>query len=143
MPSIFYIRCMKYVSSFLITLSLALTACWENLDERVAREAHEYTRNHCPMWVDACTRLDSTTYEMASRTYCYHYSVYGQMDTPQNYAFMKEHADQIHDAMVETAANTPDLSETIKARITLAYQYRSASDGQLKHSILVVPDDFE
>ena len=53
----------------------SLTSCQESFDNRLYREAKEFTVNHCPQEPEKGTRLDSTTYDIASRTYTQWYGL--------------------------------------------------------------------
>ena len=53
----------------------ALAGCQERFDERLQREAREFTEKHCPQEREPGTVLDSTTYSPARRTYSLWYTV--------------------------------------------------------------------
>ena len=52
----------------------ALAGCQERFDERLQREAREFTAKHCPQEREPGTVLDSTTYSPARRTYSLWYT---------------------------------------------------------------------
>ena len=64
----------------LSVLTLALAACHESLEDRAAREAKEYTQKNCPTPVVQNTRTDSLTFDRASRTIGYWYTLCGTAD---------------------------------------------------------------
>ena len=53
----------------------ALAGCQERFDERLQREAREFTAKHCPQEREPGTVLDSTTYSPDRRTYSLWYTV--------------------------------------------------------------------
>ncbi len=56
--------------------------CQESLEDRCAREAKEYTKKHCPTLVgkDVDIVMDSMTFDKASHTICYAYTLKGRLD---------------------------------------------------------------
>ena len=61
-------------------LTLFLTACQESLEDRCERETKEYTSKHCPSKIDNTTRIDSLTFERATHTIHYYYTLTGVAD---------------------------------------------------------------
>ena len=62
---------------------MLLTACQESLEDRCAREAKEFTEKNCPRAVDKEIVLDSMTFEKATHTISYLYTLNGTLDDPQ------------------------------------------------------------
>lgn len=60
---------------------LILTACHENLEDRAAREAKEYTRKNCPVAISEYIVNDSMAYDKDTRTIHYYYTIKGKADT--------------------------------------------------------------
>ena len=60
--------------------AVLLTACQESLEDRCAREAKEYTKKHCPLKVDQSIVMDSMTFDKATHTISYAYSLDGVLD---------------------------------------------------------------
>lgn len=108
---------------------LLLAGCQESFDERCRREAEDYTRKNCPYEVEAFNVLDSTTYDMASRTYCYWYTLSGQLDTPEAIQLMKDGEEQLRERLRASLINSIELKKCKEEGITFAYIYRSASSG--------------
>ncbi len=67
----------------LIAGAMLLTACQESLEDRCAREAKEFTEKNCPRAIDKEIVLDSMTFEKATHTISYLYTLTGTMDDPQ------------------------------------------------------------
>ena len=70
---------MKKLLPLLLLLALT-TACQESLEERCQREAREFTSKHCPTMVAELVRMDSMTFDKASHTICYSYTLSGAVD---------------------------------------------------------------
>ena len=60
--------------------ALLLTACQETLEERCARETREYTEKNCPTLVGRGVTLDSMTFDVATHTISYLYTLEGVLD---------------------------------------------------------------
>ncbi len=108
---------------------LALTACHKNSrDEQIAREAREYTEKQCPRYVDQCTRMDSTTFDMATRTFAYNYTVEGELDKPEVYTDKVKSA--FREKVLSEIRSSIQMRGYKEAGITILYRYYSASTGE-------------
>lgn len=58
----------RLFASFVL-LFLFLVGCNNNLNNRMVREAQEYTQKHCPQRLDDFTVLDSMVYDVSTRIY--------------------------------------------------------------------------
>ena len=74
---------MKGIVVTLIAGAMLLTSCQESLEDRCAREAKEFTEKNCPRAVDKEIVLDSMTFEKATHTISYLYTLNGTLDDPQ------------------------------------------------------------
>lgn len=70
---------MKKLLGIILGL-LLLTACQETLEQRCAREAKEYSQKNCPAPVGKDVMIDSLTFDMATHTLTYSYTVSGLID---------------------------------------------------------------
>lgn len=68
----------------------ALTACHESLEDRAAREAKTFTEKNCPTPVKDNTRTDSLTFDKATRTIAYWYTLCGSADNAEGLQQQKE-----------------------------------------------------
>ena len=59
---------------------LFLTACQETLEQRCAREAKEYTEKHCPAPIAKDVTIDSMSFDKATHTLTYSYTLSGMLD---------------------------------------------------------------
>ena len=127
----------------ILTLAIILSACQTPLDKRIEQEAREYTEKHCPNWIDACTRLDSTTYDIASRTYTYWYCVTGAADSDDYFSTIQADSLLSRQRFAQALRNNPDLKQTLEAKINICYRYRSEQTQQVRFSITVTPEDYQ
>lgn len=114
---------------FLLMLGLLLFGCQENFDERCQREAKEYTRKFCPRKMESFTTLDSTTYDIKSRTYYYWYTLSGKFDTPEAISSFQQEHERLRTAMQKSLINSVELKKCKEEGINFTYVYRSASTG--------------
>lgn len=59
---------------------LLLTACQETMEQRCAREAKEYSQKNCPAPVAKDVVIDSMSFDVATHTLTYAYTVSGVID---------------------------------------------------------------
>jgi ADP-ribose pyrophosphatase YjhB (NUDIX family) len=64
----------------IIAVALVVTACQETLEDRCEREAKEYTEKHCPTPIAKDIVMDSMTFDKATHTITYAYTLSGQLD---------------------------------------------------------------
>lgn len=67
---------------FIIVGALLMAACQESLEQRCAREAKEYTEKHCPAPIAKGVTVDSMSFDMATHTLTYSYTLNGVIDDP-------------------------------------------------------------
>jgi len=87
---------MRYFGLGLLAVgALMAVGCQESLEDRCAREAKEYTEKNCPTMVtkDGNIILDSMSFDRATHTIGYAYTLKGQLD----------------DSAVVNGANTKEL----------------------------------
>ncbi len=65
---------------FIILAALLTTACQETLEQRCAREAKEYTEKHCPALLAKGVTVDSMSFDVATHTLTYSYTLDGVID---------------------------------------------------------------
>ena len=126
----------------ILAAALFLGSCqFENFDERCAREAKEYTEQHCPLRIDPCTVLDSMTYASDKRTLQYYYTMEGLLDstqilTPEVIADFKK---QLEGEIV----NSVQLRKYKEERINFRYCYKSKKSGKTVFDLRFTPEDYE
>ena len=108
----------------LMTVVMGLTACHENLGERAAREAQDFTKKSCPMEISDGIIIDSMTFDAATETVCYHYTLSGILDT----TLTEEIKEQTKEKMLDGVRNTPTLKVYKDAGFGFHYIFRSHKD---------------
>lgn len=99
-----------------------LTACQESLEERCAREAKEYTERKCPARINEFTRIDSLTFDKASHTMHYYYTLSGNADNAEAIARSNP-----RETLAREVRNTTSMEIYREAGYRFAYTYRSES----------------
>ena len=67
---------------FIIVSALLITSCQETLEQRCAREAKEYSEKHCPAPIAKGVTVDSMSFDVATHTLTYSYTLSGVVDDP-------------------------------------------------------------
>ena len=67
---------------FIILGTLLMTACQETLEQRCAREAKEYSQKNCPAPIAKGVTIDSMSFDVATHTLTYSYTLNGVIDDP-------------------------------------------------------------
>lgn len=112
----------------LLVCGIAMVACHENLEQRAARQAKEFTQKNCPSAIRDNVRTDSLTYDEATRTLIYSYTLFNELDDSAN---MK--AQEVKSVEGLRNALTRDISmKTYKdAGFNIRYVYHSNKKPQL------------
>ena len=108
----------------LVTVVMGLTACHENLSERAAREAQEFTKKSCPMEISEGITIDSMTFNVNTETVCYYYTLSGILDTTLTDELKK----QTKEKMLDGVRNTPTLKVYKDAGFGFDYIFHSQKD---------------
>ncbi len=106
----------------LLIAATLLVACHENLEERAAREAAEYTRKNCPQLLNMNTRLDSTTFDISSRTFTNYLTLLADADNPEAVAANQT---ALHDALASELRLDTSQKKYKDAGFTYKYVARS------------------
>lgn len=110
---------------FTILLIPALSSCHENLEDRSAREAKEYTEKYCPTPVVNGSRTDSVTFQKETKTYTYYCSFVGKLDNAQ---IVARNRGKIHRLMVKEIKDNTSIRKLKDAKYNFAYVVRSDKD---------------
>ena len=117
-----------------------MAACQENFDERCAREAREYTEKQCPRRMDICTIMDSLTYDEATHTLNYYYTLEGELDTDS--MMNKENCGKIEDLLRKNIINSVELKTYKENGINFSYCYHSKTTGKARLQVRFTPEDY-
>ena len=113
---------MKKLSA-IVVLAILVSACHESLEDRCEREAKEYTAKRCPEKLDKNIRIDSLTFDRATHTLHYHYTL---MDFADQDGVMEEV--DARGALKEDLKNSTSLRVYKENKYRFAYTYRSEKD---------------
>lgn len=103
-------------------LALILASCHENLKERAAREAREYTERNCPTPVINYCRTDSVTFNKENSNYIYYCSFVDKFDDEN---VINQNRSQIHDGLYQIISNNTGLKLYVEAGFSFTYIVRS------------------
>jgi len=117
---------MRQTIIVLAVAALSLSACnHETVDDRVEREAREYTEKYCPTPDNNGTRIDSMVYDRKSRTLINYCTISGQLDNKQ---VMADNERNIAEGLTAQVRNDPKCKTYRSANIAVRYILRSASN---------------
>ena len=117
---------MKKTILLLMSIWL-LTACQESLEDRCQREAKEFTEKACPRHIDKEIVLDSMTFEKATHTISYLYTLTGTLDNPQRVDNAK-----FREALLLEVKNSTNLKLYKDAGYSFRYAYYSQKENGTK-----------
>lgn len=116
-----------FFAAFLCVLSLS--SCHKNnLEERAAKEAQEYTRRECPRPVAENIMQDSMVYESDSRTIVYYYTLNGVLD---NKTELQKHIGEYNRELSQSIKSSAALRRYVEAGFRFRYIYRSEGTGDV------------
>jgi hypothetical protein len=104
-------------------MAALLTACQETLEERGAREARDYTEKHCPAPVAPQVVMDSMTFDKATHTFGYYYTLDGVFDDSANLQ-----RNSPRDLLLNQVRNTTNLKLYKEAGYRFRYVYHSSKE---------------
>lgn len=119
--------------------TITLSSCQESLEDRCAREAREYTEKKCPARISENTTIDSMTFDKATHTVHYHYTISGQGDDPE--VMKKLNPRQV---LIDEIKNSTSVRSFKEAGYSFAYTYYSASNkGKKLFDVLIKEKDYK
>ena len=132
----------KILYPFMLAISLLLVACLqETTEERLCRQAREFTKASCPKPMDTYTMLDSLVYDRHQRTMRYHYSVSGRMDADSIYN--GEMLNVFHTDLLSNICHNTGLTELKEHGVRFNYLYVSSTTGREYMSFIFTPEDYK
>jgi hypothetical protein len=119
-------------------MAALLTACQETLEERGAREARDYTEKHCPAPVAPQVVMDSMTFDKATHTFGYYYTLDGVLDDSANLQ-----RNSPRDLLLNQVRNTTNLKLYKEAGYRFRYVYHSTRNkGAVLFDATFGPKDY-
>lgn len=121
-------------------LSIAITSCHENLDQRCTREAKEYTEKYCPAPIAEGIMIDSMTFESKTHTLHYYYSLTGKID---DINIINHNSADMRRQLLKSVDNATNLKQYKDAGFSFAYTYFSSKNkGQALYSCTITNKDY-
>ena len=108
---------------------LGLSACFEKMEDRAAREAQEFTEKNCPTPPRDNAILDSLTFDKNTLTFCHHQKLVGPADIDA--AIFESKRSQIHEGLVREVKGNLNYKIYIEEGYHFAFHSRSASTGNI------------
>lgn len=102
-------------------------SCSQNIDDRAAQEAREFTEKYCPGPFVNDTRTDSAAYDRGTRTYTYYYTFAGELD---NKAFVEANRTTLDEGLRSIIINSPEMQPFVEAGITFQYIAHSLAEPE-------------
>ena len=102
---------------------MTMAACQESLEEKAAYEALVYTKKNCPVQLGENVTLDSMTFEAATHTLHYSYTLSGMADSV---GLLDE--DVVKKSLLSELRNMTAMMAYKEAGYQFAYTYHSQKD---------------
>lgn len=120
------------------TLLLMLTACGLSFDKRMKREAEVFTQTHCPQIIDPVTTLDSTVYDIHTRTYIRYYSLpeHTQQAVQTNKALLRT-------TLLDELMNDASWKTCKDEGINFKYVYHISGTSTVVATFLLTAEDYQ
>lgn len=112
---------------FVAFATFFILSCSQNIDDKAAQEAKDFTEKYCPGPFINETRTDSATYDRATRTYTYYYTFAGELE---NTAFVEANRAMLDDGLRSIIVNAPEMKPFVDAGITFQYIAHSQKEPQ-------------
>ena len=112
-------------------------SCQESFDKRLAREAGEFTREKCPFEPQPGCRLDSTTYEISSRTYTLWYSISAESE-----AILKRREADMRLLLVKELHEDVNYKALKDEGVIFHYVYRSQLSGNVLFETRITKEEY-
>lgn len=127
----------RYISILSTFILLVCTSCFESFDKRLQREAREFTENHCPQVPEPGTLLDSTTYDITSRTYTLWYSL-----TTANAEVYSANIPLLHQALLERLLDDVNYKSLKDHNVIFRYVYTSQQNRRIIYQTQIGPNEY-
>ena len=119
---------MKKTFLLLTTMMMVvLTSCQETLEERCEREAKTFTEKNCPLRVAPGIAMDSMTFDKATHTIAYIYTLSGVVDDT---AVINQ--SQPRERLLQEVKNSTNMKLYKEAGFSFRYTYFSTKEKGTK-----------
>lgn len=126
-------------TAMLFIMTAMLCGCQETLEERGAREARDYTEKHCPAPISHQLTMDSMTFDKATHTFGYYYTLSGTLDDS-----VYINRNNPRDLLLQQVKNSTNLKIYKDASYNFHYVYWSKKNkGTVLFDANFEPKDYE
>ena len=120
---------MKKKTLVLALAAIVLTGCHRtNLEDLAAKTAEEYTERYCPTPFEDNQRTDSVSFNRATHTFGYYYTLSGKIDDP---ALVAKGQKQIIASILSSLKDNTSMKEYKQAGYNFRYVFRSQKNGNI------------
>ncbi len=131
---------MKKLLIFIIP-TLLLTSCGrKSIEEQMEESAKEFTEKQCPKAIDDFTTIDSTVFDVKTRTMNYYYTLKGNLDDKD--IFTQSVIEDFKEKLLMQLRDDLGLKKEKEAKINFAYHYFSEKSGEAFMSITYTEKDY-
>ena len=121
------------IPAYVLLFSLVIFSCsQETMDERLSREAREYTTRYCPKPLDEVVTLDSVVYYLPQKNesgrYAYFHTVECDSMTILN---LIEQRDYVRDELLSKINNAQDMTYLKEHGVTIQYTFYTKIEKQI------------
>lgn len=131
---------MKNSVLLIFVISLFASCNHESKDEKIKRQAQEFTQSSCPKPMDKYTMLDSLVYDIEGRVMTYYYSVSGILDS--NSVYSSEFLAEFHSNLLDNIQYNAGLVDLKKHAVTFRYNYASSTSSKVYMSFTIGPSTY-
>lgn len=129
------------ISAVVLTLIAATTACQKSIEQQAADEARTYTAKNCPVDYGDGLVLDSMTFDEATHTFGYFYTLSGQLD---NDSLVGELSETMRQTVLENLRNTTSMRAYKERGYGFHYVYRSAATpDKVLYDLMYFKEDYQ
>jgi hypothetical protein len=122
-------KMMKKKILVLAFAALSLTSCHRtNLEDLAAKSASDYTERYCPTPFVDSQRTDSVSFDRATHTFGYYYTISGKIDDPMVIAKGQK---QIISSILNSLKENTSMKEFKQAAYNFHYVFRSQKTGNV------------
>ncbi len=111
----------------MLLAAMMAVGCQESLEDRCAREAKEYSKKNCPTLVAENIVMDSMTFDKATHTISYVYTLSGKLDSQE-----MVNAGNSRQLLLEQVKNSANLKLYKDAGYSFRYVYHSEKNKNRK-----------
>lgn len=124
---------------FIPVLAVTVSCGQEDYEDRLEREAREFTQRFCPKRLENHVILDSIAYDKKTRSRIDYHTVSGMIDDS---AVMKQSEETFRQKAVEGIRKSVEMKNLKDKGVNFVYKFRSEKSRKELLSVTVTPDDY-